>query len=263
MNSKIYGLALGLLAATATGAQALDVVALTDANELLRFEHATPGKTSMVAIQGTDARIVAIDVRPADGKLYGIDTGGRIYRIDLVGGMAEKVSILSVPLETAGSVVADFNPQADRLRLIGPDGQSLRVNVANGQAIVDGRLAYASGDPNAGKKPYVTAGAYLNSVAGTTQTQLFEYDSGNGNYVIQDPPNDGTLATIGPSGLPAGTRVDAMDIHTTKDMKTYTGLAVAAQRLWEFSITNGKMREIGPIASGARKVLDIAVVTAP
>jgi hypothetical protein len=54
-----------------------------------------------------------------------------------------------------------------------------------------------------------------------------------------------------------------MDIFTDKDMKNYSGFAVAAARLWEFSVTNGKMREVGPIASGKRKIVDIAVVTAP
>jgi len=263
MKTKYFACALGLIAAASTSADALELVALTERNELVRFESTAPQKTSMVAILGTAARIVGIDVRPADGKLYGLDAAGNIYRIDTAGGQTEKVSTLSVPLETADGAIVDFNPQANRLRVIGPNGQSLRVNVDNGQTVVDGRLAYAAGDPNAGKKTNVTAGAYLNSVPNAPATQLFEYDSTTGAYLIQDPPNDGTLASIGDSGLPPGTRIDAMDIHTTKDMKDYSGFAVAAGRLWSFAITNGKMREIGPIASGSRKVVDIAVVSQP
>lgn len=263
MKTRILACTLAVFAATATTANALELVGLTEQNELIRFESATPQKTWMVAILGTAARVIGIDVRPADGKLYGLDAGGSIYRIDVVSGRTEKVSALSVPLEMSDSAIVDFNPQANRMRVIGPGGQSLRVNVDNGQAVVDGRLAFAPGDPNAGKKPGVTAGAYINSVPDAKQTQLFEYDSANGSYVIQDPPNDGTLASIGEPGLPPGTRIDAMDIYTDKDMKNYSGFAVAASRLWEFSVTNGKMREIGPIASGRRTIVDIAVVSAP
>jgi hypothetical protein len=262
MKTRILAAALGLLAA-APAANALELVALTDQNELIRFESTAPQKTWMVAILGASAKIIGIDVRPADGKLYGLDASGNIYTIDVVGGRTEKISTLSVPLEVATSAIVDFNPQADRMRVIGPNGQSLRVNVATGAAIVDGRLAYAPTDPAKGKQPNVTAGAYLNSVPGAPATQLFEFDSSTGAYVIQDPPNDGTLASIGESGLPPGTRIDAMDIHTTKDMKDYSGFAIAAGRLWSFAITNGKLREIGPIAAGTRKLVDVAVVSPP
>jgi hypothetical protein len=247
----------------ATSAGALEIVALTDANELLRFDSASPQKTSMVAVQGTGARVLGIDVRPADGKLYGLDAAGAIYRIDDKTGFSEKIAELSVPLENRDRAIVDFNPQANRMRVIGPGGQSLRVNVDNGQAVVDGRIAYAKGDANDAKTPSVTAAAYINSVAGAPQTQLFDFDSANGVYVVQDPPNDGTLATIGETGLPAGTPIDAADIHTDKAMSVYSGFAVAAGRLYQFSIANGKLREIGPIAAGSRRIVDIAVVSPP
>jgi len=244
-------------------AHAIEIVALTDRNELVRFDSATPGQTSMVAVQGTGARLLGIDMRPADLRLYGLDAAGGIYRIDARTGMAEKIATLSVALEIPESAIVDFNPVPDRLRIIGPSGQSLRVNVETGQAAVDGRLAYATGDRNAGKPPLVTAGAYLNSIAGATQTQLFEFDSGNGVYVIQDPPNDGTLNTIGPTGLAADMRIDAMDIHSDKAMAVYTGFAVAANRLYSFAIANGRLQNVGPIAAGARKIVDIAIVSPP
>lgn len=244
-------------------AHALEIVALTDRNELIRFDSATPGQTAMVAVQGTGARLLGIDMRPADLKLYGVDAAGGIYRIDARTGMAEKISTLSVPLEIPESAVVDFNPVPDRLRVIGLSGQSLRVNVETGQAIVDGRLAYAAGDAHAGKPPLVTAASYLNSVAGATQTQLFEFDSGHGVYAIQDPPNAGTLNTIGPTGLAADTRIDAMDIHTDKAMAVYRGFAVAANRLYSFSIANGRLQDAGAIAAGSRKIVDIAIVSPP
>ncbi|MFN7192333.1 MAG: DUF4394 domain-containing protein [Rhodospirillales bacterium] len=253
----------GALALGSGRAEALDIVALTDRNELVLFDSANPAMTSMVAVQATAARLLGIDLRPADLKLYGLDAAGGIYRIDARTGMTERVSTLSVPLEIAESAVVDFNPQANRLRVIGPSGQSLRVNVETGETAVDGRIAYAEGDANAGKLPLVTAAAYLNSVAGTTQTQLFDFDSGHGFYAIQDPPNAGTLNSIAPLGLPAESRIDAADIHTDKSMMVYKSFAVVANRLFSFAVASGRMTDIGPIAAGSRKIVDIAVVSPP
>ena len=261
---KIAAVALaGALALGAGQARALDIVALTDRNELVLFDSANPAATSMVAVRGTAARLLGIDLRPADLKLYGLDAAGGIYRIEPRTGMAEKVATLSVPLEIPESAVVDFNPQANRLRVIGPSGQSLRVNVDTGEAAIDGRIAYAAGDPNAGKLPLVTAAAYLNSVAGTTQTQLFDFDSGHGFYTIQDPPNAGALNTIAPLGLPPEGRIDAADIHTDKSMTVYSAFAVVANRLYSFAIASGRMTDIGTIAAGSRKIVDIAVVSPP
>jgi len=41
----------------------------------------------------------------------------------------------------------DFNPVADRLRVMGSDGTNLRVNVEDGKAIVDGSHKYKEGEP--------------------------------------------------------------------------------------------------------------------
>jgi len=257
---RIPLLAASLLAAAAMPAAAFDLVALTERNELIRFSDAKPAETAMVAITGTEGRVLGIDVRPVDKKLYALDDKGILYTLDPRTGFATKGATLSAPLEDTGSAIVDFNPQADRMRVIGPRGQSLRVNVESGQTVVDGRLRYSDGDANVGKLPRVTAGAYLNSIPSAPQTQLFEFDSASGAYIIQDPPNDGLLQTIGASGLPAGTAIDAMDIHTTPDMRDYTGFAVAANNLYRFGISSGRFTAIGPIAAGSRKVVDIAVL---
>ncbi|MBN9495359.1 MAG: DUF4394 domain-containing protein [Alphaproteobacteria bacterium] len=249
-----------LLAAAALPAAAFDLVALTERNELIRFSDAKPAETAMVAITGTEGRVLGIDVRPVDKKLYALDDKGILYTLDPRTGFATKGATLSAPLEDTGSAIVDFNPQADRMRVIGPRGQSLRVNVESGQTIVDGRLRYSDGDANVGKLPRVMAGAYLNSIPNAPQTQLFEFDSATGAYIIQDPPNDGLLQTIGASGLPAGTAIDAMDIHTTPDMRDYTGFAVAANNLYRFGISSGRFTPVGPIGAGSRKIVDIAVL---
>jgi len=66
-----------------------------------------------------------------DGLLYGVGSGGGLYRIDTKTAVAKFVNTLSVPLSGA-SFGVDFNPAADRLRIIGDNGQNLRHNVNAG-----------------------------------------------------------------------------------------------------------------------------------
>ena len=94
----------------------------------------------------------------------------------------------------------DFNPQADRLRVVSHDGQNLRVNVMLGATAVDGALRYKDGDSGAGKRPRITASAYTHNVADAPDTKLFEIDDERDVLVLQDPPNDGVLTTVGPAG---------------------------------------------------------------
>lgn len=256
---RAFAAAVALVCA-ALPAAAFELVALTDRNELIRFQDSAPGRTAMVAILGTEGRVLAIDVRPANKMLYALDDKSILYTLDPRTGHATRLSALSVALEDTSHALADFNPQADRLRVIGPGGQSLRVNVDNGQTAADGRLKFAAGDPHAGKTPRVLAGAYLNSIPAAPATQLFEFDATSGAYVIQDPPNDGTLQTVGEASLPAGIAVEAMDIHTTPDMRDYTGFAVARNNLYRFAIGSGRLTPVGPIAAGARRIVDIAVL---
>jgi hypothetical protein len=250
--------AIALLAAAP--ALALDMAGLTGNNELLLFSDKTPGKTKTVTITGVDGKLLGIDVRPADGKLYALTHDGTLYTVDTASGAATRKSKLSVALDAIDRVIVDFNPQADRMRVIGSTGQSLRVNVDTGQTVVDGKLAYRQQDRNAGKPAGVYAGAYINSFAGATQTQLFDVDSLNGTYVVQDPPNDGVLRTVAATGVKPGTIVDAIDIYTdAKD--EYSGFAVSGNQLHRFDVATGKFGKGSAIGNGKITVIDIAVLT--
>ena len=111
-------------------------------------------------------------------------------------------SKLSENLKSGVTATVDFNPVADRLRVMGSDGTSLRVNVDDGKATVDGSHKYKDGDANAGKTPKVVAGAYTNSSKGTKATTLYNIDAATGALVTQAPPNDGVLNTVGSLGMP-------------------------------------------------------------
>lgn len=211
-NGRRAAAALAVTTAAAltapAGAQAAErFFGVTEANRLVTFHSDSPGAIrSGVPITGLvdgDEGILGIDVRPADGALYGTGTAGVLYRIDPRTGVATTVS------QTPGFSVRgrrlgfDFNPVADRLRLVSEAGMNLRVDPNTGQGTADSSLAYAAGDPNAGKAPFVVASAYTNSIAGATATQLFGLDTARDALVLQAPPNDGVLRTVGALGVDA------------------------------------------------------------
>jgi hypothetical protein len=197
-------------------------------------------------------------VRPADNMLYAVGGDGGIYRLAR-NGAATPVSRISEPFDAGRGLVVDFNPVADRMRVIAGGGAvSLRVNVETGQAAVDKPLAYKQGDPNTGKTPAVRAGAYINSVAGAKETQLFDIDSATGGYLIQDPPNDGVLTTIGASGA-AARGVDAIDIFTDA-RGDYVGFAVARNELFRLDVARGTLTSLGTVGGSAIRLIDVAVV---
>ncbi|OEZ50472.1 hypothetical protein JAB1_15870 [Janthinobacterium sp. MP5059B] len=204
-----------------------DVFVLTASNKLLSFDRATPATIRTTAtVTGLQAgeNLLGIDVRPADGQLYGVGSTGRIYTLNGVTGAATVKATLAAD---AGDATApytalagtefgvDFNPAADRLRIVSNTGQSLRINVDTGATTTDGSI-------NGGvASTAITAAAYTNSFAGTASTTLFVIDAANATLYTQNPPNKGTLASAVPLGV-AATGVAGFDI----DARTNTGYAV-------------------------------------
>ena len=181
-------------------AQAGTIIGLVDGNALAMIDAASRKVTSTVDIKGAGP-LLGIDVRPADGTLYGVTGDGWIVTIDPKTGQAMQKAKLSETLKPGATATVDFNPVADRLRVMGSDGASLRVNVEDGKATVDGSHKYKDGDANAGKTPKVVAGSYTNSMKGAQGTVLYNVDAATGALVTQAPPNDGVLNTVGPLGV--------------------------------------------------------------
>ncbi len=157
MFKQIKYLALaGTLAGSAlvgTPAQAAGwIVGLVDGKSIVTIDPATRKVASKADIKGA-GNILGIDVRPADGMIYGVTADGQIVTIDAKSGQAAMKSKLSETLKSGVTVTFDFNPVADRLRLMGSDGTSLRVNVDDGKVAVDGSHKFKDGDANAGKTP--------------------------------------------------------------------------------------------------------------
>jgi hypothetical protein len=242
---------------SANAAQAATVAGLMDGGAVLVWIDTGSMKvTKSVKIQG--ANLVGIDVRPADKQLYGLTTQGKIVTIDAATGKVTDKSQVSEKLPEGGPVSVDFNPAADRLRIVGADGTSLRVNVDDGKTTVDGSLKYAEADANKGKMPKAGAVAYSNSFAGTKETALYDIDVANGVLVKQAPPNDGTLNTIGALGV----KLDggaAFDIVADGKGGNQAWL-VSGNRLYLVDLAKGTAKQTNTIGGLKGKLMDIAVL---
>jgi len=251
--------ALVLTAAIDTqAASAATLAALQDGKTIAWIDSDKKMVTGSVNLDG-GAALIGFDVRPADGKLYGVTPDGIIVTVDAKTGKWEKKSQLSEMLPKGAMFSVDFNPAADRLRIISDTGMSLRVNVDDGKAIVDGQLKYADGDANKGKAPKVQAVGYTNSVAGTKETTLFNIDLANSMLLRQVPPNDGTLNTVGALGVKLEGPV-AFDIWS--DGTKNAAWLLAGGALHSVDLTTGAAKSAGAIGGLKGKISDIAILPA-
>ncbi len=106
-------------------------IGLTTSQRLVSFGVDSPEQVTGIGrvsgLQG-DRRLIGIDYRVQDGLLYGVGNAGGIYTLDDSSAAATKVSQLTVALEGTNFGV-DFNPAADRLRVVSDTGQNLRHDV--------------------------------------------------------------------------------------------------------------------------------------
>src|SRR5580765_3046760 len=144
---------LCLIGTVAITARSETLVALTSSSELLIFDSDTPSiilsRTAITGLQTNEA-IVGIDVRPITAELYGVSNQGRLYTLNLVSAVATLVATPAAdPADLTDPFTAlsgtnfgvDFNPVADRLRVVSDSGQNLRINPNSGLVTTDTPLA--------------------------------------------------------------------------------------------------------------------------
>ncbi len=253
------------------------VYALTGNNNLISFDSDLPSFVrSITATSGVFASqpLVGLDFRPATGQLYGIgynNTSGmaRLYTLNLMTGAATTIGMDSVMLAPGlGAVTFDFNPTVDRIRVMGSNGLNFRMHPETGAVVaIDGTLNYAAGDPNLGATPFIGAGAYINSFMGSTATTLYDYDYALNILASQIPPNNGTLNTIGASGITVNATSPTIDMdifyeYTDASNAAYlsanTGMGMN-DGFYELNLTTGAATLVGSIGFGI-PVRSIAVV---
>ena len=249
-----------LAIATAFSVRAETIVALTSGNRLVFFDHATPGTlTSMVQVTGLQPseRLLGIDFRPATGGLYGLGSTSRLYELNTTTGAAKLVGPGAFTPALNGTRFGfDFNPTVDRIRVTSDADQNIRLNPDTGAvAATDTNLQFAPTDPHAGANPNVVGSAYSNNFAGATVTVLYDIDSNFDALLIQNPPNGGTLNTVGAMGT------DATD-EVGFDISGVTGAAYASLsgNLYSINLQSGLATLIGAIGGPEpiEPIVDIA-----
>ena len=267
MKRSFRILSLGSLLAIAASASAVDVygVAFGTTTNLVRFDSAAPDTYAQnVAITGvaTGDRLVGLDFRSNGGALYalgynGTTGAGNIYTLDRNTGAVLTTTALSTGL-VGNAFGVDFNPAADRLRIVSNSGQDLRVDVSTGAATVDGTLRYASGDVNAASQPSIVAVGYTNNFLGAgagRATTLYDIDSSLDTLATQNPPNDGVLATIGNLGVNL-TSLSDMDIYFdgTNNIAFFSANPVGSvlSSFYTLNLGTGQATLVGNTAAGSR-----------
>src|SRR3989344_136681 len=106
------------------------VVALTASHELIPFHAGQPDRIlERRPVTGLPAgeRLVGIDFRVARGVLYALSQAGRLYTLDIPTGALRPVGPAPEALGLRGTAFGfDFNPAADRVRVVSPNTGQLR-----------------------------------------------------------------------------------------------------------------------------------------
>jgi hypothetical protein len=230
---------------------------------------------------GKGENIVGLDRRPANGRIYGLASSGRLYLIDPISGVASVVNPTPGFALIGANFGVDFTPVADRLRIVSSSGQNFRANPDDGSLTgTDGFLT---------ETVQVTAIAYdRNDVNPATPTTLYGIDAAGGNLVrIGDPdgtpisPNAGTVTVIGSLGLGPN-----LDRRIGFDISAGSGIAYATislpslpplpgkrsaapegvtftTRLYTINLATGAATNVGTINTGSSAFSGFAAAASP
>ena len=266
------------------------VAAVTAANRLITFDSAVPGEIlNDVAITGLNPgeTIVGIDVRPLTGVLYAVNTS-RVLTLNPNTGVATVVTTLSTPLAVATDYGVDFNPAADRLRIVSNTGQNLRFNPNDSTTAADTTLAYVTGDANEGETPGIVDVAYdRNDQDAGTPTTLFAIESSllRHSKTLPDSstvpsqvlvrigdvngtpnlPNTGELHTVASVGIDGLTFLwDSIfhrnSVRSSPVVLLPNGANPKIAAFLRIDLATGAHVSLGYISDGSPQIVDLAVI---
>lgn len=185
-------------------AQAVTLVGLNSQGQISRIDTANIAGATHVDISGLAAgdRLVGLDTRPKDGRLYGVSLSNQLYTVDELSGAATFVAALSAPVIQAGlGYGIDFNPVADfgsgaSLRLVSSAGDNFAVNATTGV------VGNAANKIAAGFSGVAYTNASLKPVAAPASTALYYIDSSTDTLALAPSAfNTPTITTVGALGV--------------------------------------------------------------
>jgi hypothetical protein len=258
--------------------------------QLSRFALETPGTAAGVAVSGVTVgeTLVALDLRSSTRGLYALGVNatantGTLYLLDPQTGAASAVGLPGQVTFTSDGVAAvdlpdpsttgydiDFNPMADRVRVITASGLNFRVNPTTGGP-VDGNTGALGTNPDAalnGASTTSSGTGYTNSYAGATVTTMYALDATTNQLLIQNPPNAGTL-TVPVAVTLGGTALDFADLvgfdiassvqvsvaNAVATGEGYAALSVAGSGgLYRVNLTSGAATLVGNFSGAVRSL---------
>ncbi|MUG91839.1 DUF4394 domain-containing protein [Scytonema sp. UIC 10036] len=259
-------------------------------NRIVSFDTSNPDNPNAgIPITGLAAgqNLVGIDLRPQNGKLYGIASDGmgnaQLYAISTQTGSAVAIGTLGQLVDDTGNSVAitgssfevDFNPTVDRLRIVTSNGLNFRVNPNTGAAI-DSNVLVADINPDdssGGGTTTTDATAYTNSAPNVTATTQYTLDSATNTLVIRNPLNNGTqtsplVVTLNGSPLDF-TSVNGFDIpssvnvsasNTSATGQAFAVLTVGGQTgLYALELSTGAATLVGTVGAGTEPIQGFAL----
>lgn len=241
------------------------VYGLTGVNTLVPFTTDSTNVGGALAITGLGGgeTVVAIDFRPFNGLLHALTRDaanvGRLYTVNPISGAATALTMAGAPLTLTNSVGMDFNPVAvagvNALRIVTGADQNYRLTFSGSTAtvIVDGAINPNTADLMAAG--YVNNRGGLPGAGGAGGTTLYVVDSVSDTLFIQNPPNNGTLATPKPL-VHDVEATGGLDILTTTNRALSLFSISGTNGLYEVDLANGFANFIRPLPSS---LVDLAV----
>ncbi len=217
--------------------------AVSPKNNLLIFNPQNPAVVITKPITGLhpNEQILGIDFRPKNGQMYALGNTDRIYTINVASGGALEVGELGVDL-TGYYYGFDFNPVADRIRVVSSNEQNLRINPDDATTLIDEKLKTNT------TNVAISAAAYTNNFAGATATELYVLDAARNKLFQQNPPNEGTLVLKGDLGVNENA-VNGFDIGGTSG-NAYAILTKEGQtKLYSINLASGAATPIADFPS--------------
>ena len=237
------------------------VVAVTDAAELIRFNAGQPQRILQRApLRGLEPgdRLIGIDYRVARGVLYAVSASGRVYTLDADTAQLTRVGSGAPVVLSGQHFGVDFNPVADRIRVVSDSGQNLRLHPDTGAVAATDpplRLAAAAG---AAKAVRIAGAAYTYNKQDSKLTTNFAIDLVSGMLLVQGSregavpvvsPNTGELTAVGTLGVGAleDAAFDIADINNAALAALRSG---SRTRLHSVDLATGRATLIGTVGEG-------------
>lgn len=262
-RTALQSVAMAALAAGACSAQAQALVGLTSSNQITRFNAATPGTSTSVAITGLAAgdRFVGLDLRPSNNTIYGITFSNQIYTVNETTGVATFVAALSsAAVSGTQGWGIDFNPVADfagaaSLRLVGAGGGNFAVNASTGAVttatpVATGYTGVSYTNSSTAGAPASTGLYYINSATDTLSFAASGF-------------NNPTITTVGALGVDV---LNANGFEVLSNGMAYAALNVdngsVATNLYSINLATGAATLLGQY-NGTLSGLTVSVVPEP